>query len=52
MSANQVGAVDYVVKPIEEAELLARVNTHITLTSLQNQLQSQNQQLEELVRQR
>lgn len=29
----EVGAVDYVTKPIEEAELLARVNTHLTLRS-------------------
>ncbi|MEZ4678393.1 MAG: hybrid sensor histidine kinase/response regulator [Caldilineaceae bacterium] len=30
----QAGAVDYVTKPIEEAELLARVNTHLALRSL------------------
>ncbi|MCB0064568.1 MAG: hybrid sensor histidine kinase/response regulator, partial [Caldilineaceae bacterium] len=30
----QAGAVDYVTKPIAEAELLARVNTHLTLRSL------------------
>ena len=36
----QVGAVDYVTKPIEEAELLARVNTHLSLRALlQNEME-------------
>ncbi|MEZ4866016.1 MAG: hybrid sensor histidine kinase/response regulator [Caldilineaceae bacterium] len=30
----EAGAVDYVTKPIEEVELLARVNTHLALRSL------------------
>src|SRR5690606_12084497 len=30
----EAGAVDYVTKPIEEAELLARVNTHLALRSM------------------
>lgn len=36
----QAGAVDYVTKPIEEDELLARVNTHLALRSLvQNEME-------------
>ena len=36
----KLGAVDYVTKPFEESELLARIRTHLTLTRLhQNSLQ-------------
>jgi len=34
-----VGAVDYVTKPFQRAELLARVRTHIDLYSLRNRLE-------------
>src|ERR671933_2867273 len=57
----QVGAVDYVTKPIQPEEVLARITNHLTIQNLQNQLQQQNlrlqqevderQQAEELVRQ-
>ncbi len=30
----QLGAVDYITKPVEEKELLARVNTHLSLNHL------------------
>ena len=30
----KLGAVDYITKPIEEAELLARIKTHLTLSQL------------------
>jgi DNA-binding response OmpR family regulator/DNA-binding CsgD family transcriptional regulator len=42
-----VGGVDYLTKPIEPAELLARLNTHLTLRNLQRQLREQRQQLEQ-----
>jgi two-component system, sensor histidine kinase and response regulator len=42
----QVGAVDYITKPFEIEEVLARVRTHLTVQGLQNQLQAQNQQLQ------
>ena len=48
----ELGAVDYVTKPIESSELLARVNTHLQLQALQKQLQQSNAQLEEKVRER
>ncbi len=35
----QVGAVDYIVKPIEKSELLARVLTHLRLRDLNRQLE-------------
>lgn len=34
-----LGAVDYITKPFQEAELLARVNTHLQLSSLTKQLE-------------
>ena len=35
----QVGAVDYVTKPIQHEEVLARVTTHLSLRSLQRHLE-------------
>ena len=34
----QVGAVDYLTKPFNEAEVLARIKTHLTMQIQQNQL--------------
>jgi diguanylate cyclase (GGDEF)-like protein len=42
-----VGAVDYVTKPIQQEELLARMTTHLRIQSLTQQLQQQNQQLQQ-----
>ncbi len=41
----EAGAVDYITKPIDETELLARVNTQLRLHALQAQLQQVNAQL-------
>lgn len=41
----EVGAADYVTKPIQSQELLARVKTHLHLYHLQKQLQIQNEEL-------
>jgi two-component system sensor histidine kinase/response regulator len=41
-----VGAVDYITKPIEHEEVLVRLHTHLTLQNLQHQLQSQNAALQ------
>lgn len=46
------GAVDFISKPIDVTEMLARVKTHLALRSLQEQLRQQNEQLEERVRER
>jgi len=43
----QMGAVDYVTKPLEMQEVLMRVNTHIKINHLQQQLHIKNLQLEE-----
>src|SRR5688572_18678319 len=49
----ELGAVDYVAKPFNAHELLARVNTHLTLQSLRRSLAAKNAELaraHELVR--
>lgn len=43
------GAVDYVTKPLDGAEVLARVHTHLTLSALQRQLAEQNLKLQQEV---
>ena len=42
-----VGGVDYVTKPIQQAEVLARVTTHLSIRNLQKQLQQQNECLQQ-----
>ncbi len=41
-----VGGVDYVTKPIQQAEVLARVTTHLSIRNLQQKLQQQNECLQ------
>jgi putative two-component system response regulator len=41
----EVGAVDYITKPIQPEEVLARVKTHLTMQRLQTELQAKNQEL-------
>ena len=43
----ELGAVDYITKPVQPAELLARLNTHLSLRKLQLNLQAQNETLKE-----
>jgi len=38
----RLGAVDYITKPLQLEEVLARVQTHLTIQRLQRQLQEQN----------
>ncbi len=44
-----IGVVDYITKPIESKELLARINTHLTISCLQKELAETNTRLEEKV---
>ncbi len=46
VSAFQVGGVDYIAKPFELEEVLARVETHLTLRSLQLSLERQIAELD------
>jgi two-component system, sensor histidine kinase and response regulator len=48
----QVGAVDFVTKPLEYEELLVRVSTHLTLSHLHRELQERNACLEQEVTRR
>ncbi len=48
--AFEVGAIDYITKPFEQAELLARVNTHLTISRLRQDLEKRNRELEDLNR--
>ena len=41
----QLGAVDYLTKPIDREEVLVRIKTHITLQKMRQSLVKQNQQL-------
>jgi diguanylate cyclase (GGDEF)-like protein len=49
VEAFEVGGVDYITKPFQVAEVVARVNTHLTLRRLQQQLQEQNLRLQQEV---
>ncbi len=42
----QLGAVDYVTKPFQPDEVIARVNTHLTIHRLKREVESQKDQLE------
>jgi two-component system, sensor histidine kinase and response regulator len=46
VSAFEVGGVDYITKPVRVQEVLARVNTQLTLRRQQQQLIAQNAKLE------
>jgi len=47
-----MGAVDYITKPVHLPEVYARVNTHLTIRRLQKDLENQNQRLEAEVERR
>lgn len=46
MKAFSVGGVDYITKPFQIEEVMARVNTHLSLRRLQKHLEDTNQRLE------
>ncbi len=52
VKAFSAGGVDYITKPFQFEEVLARVQTHITLSHLQKQLAQSNEALEKRVEQR
>ena len=52
VKAFTIGGVDYITKPIQFEEVLARVQTHLSLRRLQQQLQQTNEMLEQRVRER
>ncbi len=46
VNAFEVGGVDYITKPFQFEEVLARVTNHLTIVYQQRQLRSQSQQIE------
>ncbi|MDM8516600.1 diguanylate cyclase [Desulfobacterales bacterium HSG16] len=52
VKALSIGGVDYITKPFQAEEVLARVKTHLTLHKIKYQLQEQNTQLQQEVQQR
>ncbi|MBF0280405.1 MAG: response regulator [SAR324 cluster bacterium] len=48
----ELGAVDYITKPLQFPEVVARVETHLTLNSLRKELENTNQILEHRVKER
>lgn len=49
VTAFSMGAVDYISKPFQKQEVLARVQTHLKLQKIQNELEIYNNRLEEMV---
>jgi len=52
VKAFEVGGVDYITKPFQLQEVLARVENHLTLQQLQQQLRQANETLEQRVAER
>ena len=50
--AFTAGGVDYVTKPFQPEEILARVQTHVTLRQVRRELEKHMSELEELVREK
>ncbi len=50
--AFDVGGVDFVTKPFQVEEVIARIETHLQLRRLQQQLQAQNVRLQQEIRDR
>lgn len=46
VKAFHTGGVDYITKPFQAEEVLARVETHLTMRDMQKRLQEQNTQLQ------
>ncbi len=46
----QIGAVDYIVKPANKDETLARVKTHLELKNAKERLEAQNNKMQELLK--
>jgi PAS domain S-box-containing protein len=48
----ELGAVDYVTKPVQQEEVRARVITHLTLRNLQKKLEAQNAHLQQEIKEK
>lgn len=52
IEAFRCGGVDYITKPFEKLEVLARVRTHLQLRQARFELRDQNRQLDQMVEER
>jgi diguanylate cyclase (GGDEF)-like protein len=52
VQAFSIGGVDYITKPFQLEEVLARIRTHLSLRAAQTEINQLNQELEHRVRQR
>jgi len=52
VKAFSIGGVDYITKPFQPQEVLARIHTHLTIRQLQQALQQKNLLLEQEIRER
>ena len=52
VKAFSVGGVDYITKPFQYEEVLARVETHLHIRNLQRELEKHNLNLEEMVKEK
>lgn len=46
----RLGAADYITKPVQQEEVLARIDTHLKIRQQQKQIRFQNEQLQERTR--
>lgn len=51
VKAFSVGGIDYITKPFQIEEVLARIKTHLTLCALQNTLKQKNEDLSQALHQ-
>ncbi len=49
LSGFQLGAVDYITKPFRNEEVLARIDIHLRIQQLQNQLQESERRLSQII---
>ncbi|MEH1965664.1 hybrid sensor histidine kinase/response regulator [Nostoc sp.] len=47
----ELGAIDYITKPFQQGEVLARVRTHLKLNQLSQSLEARNRELQQLTQQ-
>lgn len=52
VKAFALGGVDYITKPFQAEEVIARIETHLTLRNLQKSLQEKNSQLQREITER
>ncbi len=52
VEAFKAGGIDYIPKPVESAELLVRINTHLKVNQLQKELEHKTEHLKEEIAER